>query len=196
MADPHVLLARLPKVYLLNIDSFSENASREQAAVFAAACSERTSGILFWTVSADGRSSDLERYVETLDMLWSPDFGDPERYASQRRDLERMYEMRVGDELVGAPALALYTVVVFHSALNVVATGSADAILECSMAARNGAFRVQRRLKLDLLPAEERMQDEDIASLVAGSPTQAIQQRAQEHGRDRFEIIYAKYSAG
>lgn len=163
--------------------------------MFAAACSERAGGILFWTVSAEGRSSDLERYVETLDMLWNADFGDPSRYETRRRDLEQMHEMRVGDELVGPSALALYAVVLFHSALNVVATGSSDAILECSMAARNGAFRVQRRLKLDLLPAEERMQDEDIASLMAASPREVIQQRAQEHGRDRFEMIYSKYSA-
>jgi hypothetical protein len=106
-----------------------------------------------------------------------------------------MHEMEVGDELTGPPALALYSVVVLHSALKVAATGSADATLKCSMAARNAAFRLERRLGLHLLSVEERCQDEDIASLISGGGAEVIRPRAQQHGRDRFDLVYTKYSS-
>jgi hypothetical protein len=194
MEGPRVLLAWVTKVHVLNLADFATVASPRQSALFSAACVERASGILFWTVSARGRSSDLDRYRETLELLWNPDRTHPTRYESRRRELERMHKMEVGDELVGPPALALYSVVVLHAALRVVATGSSDATLECSMAARNAAFRVERRVGLHLLSAEERCQDEDIASLIAGSGAESIRPLAQQHGRDRLDLAYAKYS--
>ncbi|MBB4759773.1 hypothetical protein ACFQFC_26905 [Amorphoplanes digitatis] len=179
----------------MNIDEFAVVASREQAALFSAACAERSSGILFWTVSSSGRPADLDRYVRTLDMLWVPDFEDRSVYESQRRELEGMHEMVVGDELTGPSALALYSVVTLHSALKVIATGSTDAILECSMAARNAAFRAQRRLNVPLLVAEERYQDDDVNDLVTGGGVDSLRVRAQQNGRDRFDLMYAAYSS-
>jgi hypothetical protein len=177
----------------MNADEFSGIASTEQAAFFGAACAERVCGVLFWVVSEDNRLDDLDRYHGALEMLWNPVVGDPSRYSSMRQILEGMREMSVGDELSGPAAHALHAVVVLHSALGMLAEGSLAAMEQCSMAARNSAFRIESRTNRRLLSVEERCQAEDIDSLLAEESVDKIRENARRHGRERLEILYAYY---
>ncbi|MFG3686007.1 hypothetical protein [Micromonospora sp. NPDC047740] len=177
----------------MNADEFAETASIEQAALFSAACAERAIGVLFRVVSEDGRRDDLDRYHEALEMLWTPVPGDPSRYSSTRQALERMREMHVGDELPGPAAHALYGAVVLHAALGTLAASAVVALEDCSMAARNSAFRVEARTGHRVLSAEERCQAEDIESLVAGVSADKIRENARRHGRKRLDLLYAHY---
>ncbi|MEV0807804.1 hypothetical protein [Micromonospora sp. NPDC050200] len=177
----------------MNADEFSDIASIEQAAVFGAACAERAIGVLFWVVSEDDRRDDLDRYHEALEMLWNPVVGDPSRYSSMHQVLEGMREMSVGDELSGPAAHALHAVVVLHSALGILAEESVAAMEECSMAARNSAFRIESRTGSRLLSLEERCQAEDIDSLLAEEGVDKIRDNARRFGRERLDLLYAYY---
>lgn len=177
----------------MNADEFSGIASIEQAAFFGAACAERASGVLFWVVSEDDRRDDLDRYHEALEMLWNPVVSDPSRYSSMRQILEGMREMDVGDELSGPAAHALNAVVVLHSALRVLVEGPAPAMEECSMAARNSAFRIESRTGHRLLSVEERCQAEDIDDLLVEEGVDKIRDKARRQGRERLELLYAHY---
>ncbi|MFE2618282.1 hypothetical protein ACFXA2_32230 [Micromonospora chalcea] len=81
--------------------------------------------------------------------------------------------------------------VVLHAALRMLVEGPARAMEECSMAARNGAFRIDARTGRRLLSVEERRQAEDIADLLAGEGADAIRDRARREGRERMELLYA-----
>ncbi|MGW5672094.1 hypothetical protein [Micromonospora sp. NPDC003776] len=167
--------------------------SIEEAALFAAACAERASGILFWVVSEDGRHDDLDQYHEALELLWAPVTADSLRYAVAAHVLEGLREMRVGDELIGPDAHALHAVVVLHSALRLVAEGSVSAVTQCSVAAQNAAFRIEARTGHHLLSAEERCQARDIGRLLADESVDTIRDNARRHGRDRLALVYAHY---
>ncbi|MFI6262928.1 hypothetical protein [Micromonospora sp. NPDC051006] len=178
----------------MNADQFAGVASLQQAALFAAGCAERACGVLFWAVSEDDRRDDLDRYHEALELLWRPLSSDVARYSSTRSGLERMREMRFGDELEGSAAHALYAAVVLHSALGMLARRSLDGLAECSAAARNGAFRIGARtghhLVLDL---EERCQAEDVERLLDGGSADELRESARRRGRERLRLLYEHY---
>ena len=69
------LISKIPEDILLagnvaRVESFISGATLEQVALFDASCAERSSGILFWIVSSEGREGDLEIYRRSLDYLW------------------------------------------------------------------------------------------------------------------------------
>ncbi|WP_238013675.1 hypothetical protein KZZ52_54825 [Dactylosporangium sp. AC04546] len=176
------------------IDRFALVALPGQAAVFAAACAERAIGVLLWTVALADRPGDVARYVDALELLWRRDVDDPAAYLAERQQLESMHEMTVGDELIGASAYALHSVLVLHSGLGVVADPTPETLEDCSMTARNGAFRLERLVRTQyLLSAEERHQDENISALLRGVSADDLRDDARRVGRERLSLFRSQF---
>ncbi|MFJ4409850.1 hypothetical protein [Streptomyces sp. NPDC088910] len=151
---------------------FARSATREQAAVFGAACAERAAAILFWVVAGDGRTADLEAYAKELEALWTPG-----TLTEGRGRIEGMRELVEGDGASGARAFAYQGAVALHTAMG------AEPVLGCSSVLRDMAFRLGRRCGADLLTGEDETQRRDIADLTSGAADGAIRERSREAGR-------------
>jgi hypothetical protein len=88
--------------------------SREQAAVFVAACAERAINIASWAAAVDGRPEDAAVYVEALELLWRHETEDTRAFREKMTQLEEMHEMTLADELTGPPAHGFESVMVLH----------------------------------------------------------------------------------
>ncbi|MYS21867.1 MULTISPECIES: hypothetical protein [unclassified Streptomyces] len=150
-----------------NLEEFVRSAASVQAVAFAAACTERAAPILFWVVSADGRTSDLETYASALDVLWSPNNLTSEQFIERRERIVLMQELAVGDDVIGARAFAYQGAVALHTALGVPAGLGGTVLHDCSSTLRNFSFRLERRCNTRLLDEEDEIQRQDIADLTA-----------------------------
>ncbi|WP_436532897.1 hypothetical protein [Actinoplanes sp. HUAS TT8] len=165
--------------------------SRVRAVIFAAACAERAVEIASWAAALDGRPDDAVVYVEALEFLWRPQLKDTRAFDAKMAQLEKMREMALADELIGPPAYGFHSVLVLHSGLRVAVETTLENVEDCSMAARNAAFRLERLIRSAhyLLSAEERSQYEDIDALLQGATADELRDRARRAGRSRLSLF-------
>ncbi|MFJ9628912.1 hypothetical protein ACIRU8_14550 [Streptomyces sp. NPDC101175] len=169
------------------VEEFAREATHSQAGAFAAACAERAVAILFWVVSADGRTVDLDNYKSALDSLWVPERAGPDEIDEKREKILGMQELVVGDEASGVHAFAYQGAVALYTALEVCVREKERVLLDCSSALRNYAFRLGRRCGVDLLTGEDELQLRDVADLsaVAGDKgvSMSLRRRSAAEGR-------------
>jgi hypothetical protein len=152
------------------IEEFVQDATRAQAAGFGASCAERAVSILFWVVSEDGRTSDLEAYTGALETLWKYSEVAASELRERQVGIMKLRELTVGDDVSGARAFAYQGAVTLYTALEVCAGG--DAIRDCSSTLRNFSFRLGRRCGVELLPGEDQVQYQDATDLISDSADQ------------------------
>jgi hypothetical protein len=181
-----------------DLEEFVRGVDSVQAAAFAVACAERAAPILFWVVSADGRTDDLETYKSALDALWSPGSFTSKQFREKRERIAVMQELAIGDDVIGARAFAYQGAVALHTALGVPAGLGARFLTDCSSTLRNFAFRLERRCNTRLLDEEDEAQRRDIAALSAivgaGEVRMTeLRERSAALGRKRLALAVERF---
>ena len=137
---------------------FTAQASRDQAALFAAACAERAVGILLWKAAAEGRQQEADVYSRALGQVWGQTGGD-ERVTSS--DLDGLFELTQHDvpvrkdPLVKAAGFAESAALALRSALVLDETGEVSEVRAVSSSLWKNASLLAKRTETPDLESEE-----------------------------------------
>ncbi|MEE1804245.1 hypothetical protein PUR57_37165 [Streptomyces sp. JV176] len=175
--------------------------SFDQARAFAAACAERTSGVLFWSTSQSGREADLEVFRQALELLWETGPVDPATAAETHRKVTECPEF--GESREDSPVVPLSRI-----AARVLLVGVAmlidegpDGAVESSSFAQEFALVLGRRGDADLLTGEDEAQNKDVATVLSweeASPERlrSLRAAAAERGRSYLAAAVSAYGSG
>ena len=178
------------------VESFISGATLEQVALLGASCAERSSGILFWIVSSEGREGDLEIYRRSLDYLWGRVRSNSIPPPVRSSQIEQIRELSIGDEATLGAAFALHSALSIQITLKFYEESNKDLIKECVAAARDQVYFLERRTGAEVLKDEEESLDDDISLILKGITLSVIDQirgNARRVGRRRLDVAIARY---
>ncbi|MEV7865679.1 hypothetical protein AB0P17_06165 [Streptomyces sp. NPDC088124] len=175
--------------------------SFDQARAFAAACAERTCGVLLWSTSQSGREADLEVFRQALDLLWETGPVDPATAAEIHRkmtDCPEFGERREKAEVVTLSRIAARSLL---AGVAMLIDESPEGVVEPSSFAQDFAAALGRRGDADLLAGEDEAQDRDVATILSwdeASPERlrSLRAEAAEHGRSYLAAAVSAYGGG
>lgn len=182
------------------LEQLSGEGSPEQSALFAAVCTERAIGILFWAAANEGRQSDLEFYRKALEQVWgNPVEGD--RVSSEdvyaRQDLARGVEFYSGR----AGGFAQTSALALRSALAYSETGDFAHVRQVADKLRNEASSLAHRMSIDgFTMAELDREVSDIEAILREGATPDLAARLREQARavarEWLDLAVQYYNAG
>lgn len=174
-----------------------------QARLFAAACTERTAGVLLRYLAEEGRPADQDLCVAALELLWDTAPPDEEAAAALHRRLGALPELDPALRPDGVRAAAVLGLRALHSGVAMLIDQGPDGAVEPSVSAR----ALARRLDGDghgggLAAQEDGIQDRDVGLIMSWGPGElllhvhALRAAAAEAGRERLVVAEAWYGLG
>ncbi|MFE2945007.1 hypothetical protein ACFXKG_39150 [Streptomyces sp. NPDC059255] len=162
--------------------------SFDQARAFAAACAERTRGVLFRSLSQSNRAADLEVFRQALELLWETGPVGPATAAEIHRkmtDCPEFAERRAKAEVVTLSRIAARALL---AGVAMLIDESPEGVVEPSSFAQDFASALGRRGDGQLSAGEDEAQDRDVATILSwdeASPERlrSLRAAAAEHGR-------------
>ncbi|MBT2365914.1 hypothetical protein J7E88_11505 [Streptomyces sp. ISL-10] len=142
-------------------------ASFDQARAFAAACAERTSGVLFWALTEDGREGDREVYLQALEALWEAGPIDADRASQLHHSLTELPDIGPEAHSAGGDALVRIGARLLLAGVAMLISGSPQGAAATSSFARDFARELGRRCETDLLAREDETQNQDVATVLS-----------------------------
>ncbi|MBS2548922.1 hypothetical protein KGQ19_18820 [Catenulispora sp. NL8] len=184
------------------LERLSANGSREQSALFAAACAERAVGILFWVAANEGRQADLDFYRKALEQVWGqPVEGDRDRVSPD--DVYARHDLARGPESDGGRAggLAQTAALALRSVLAYGQTGDFAHIRQVAAQLRNDASGLAHRTSTDgLATVEIDRQVSEIETILRDGATTdlaaRLREQAQAVGREWLDLAVRYYRTG
>ncbi|MFC9427518.1 hypothetical protein [Streptomyces sp. NPDC056987] len=175
--------------------------SFDQARAFAAACAERTCGVLFWSTSQSGREADLEVFRQALDLLWGTGPVDPATVAEIHRKMTgypEFGERRENTEVVTLSRIAARSLL---AGVAMLIDESPEGVVEPSSFAQEFALALGRSGDADLPAGEDEAQDRDVATIlswdeVSPERLRSLRAAAAEHGRSYLAAAVSAYGGG
>ncbi|MFJ2217713.1 hypothetical protein ACIQVO_37195 [Streptomyces sp. NPDC101062] len=175
--------------------------SFDQARAFAAACAERTSGVLFWSTSQSGREADLEVFRQALELLWETGPVDPATAAETHRKVAGCPEFAESrGDLPVVPLCRIAARALLVGVAMLIDEGP-DGAVESSSFAQEFALVLGRRGDADLLTGEDEAQNKDVATVLSweeASPERlrSLRAAAAERGRSYLAAAVSAYGSG
>ncbi|MBA8810284.1 hypothetical protein [Promicromonospora sukumoe] len=174
------------------VDRLIRQGATSQKLQFAAACAERSAGVLFWAASLDDRMADADLYGQILDKLWSgvAKEGEWDRLVER---IEGTSDLVDGHERGGAYSYAFSAGALMHSCLNFARSMFPSGLPGIAEEATNNASRIGFRVGVNLIDEElsEQMRDANAVLLSAAMPSAVdlLRERARTIGRGRLSAL-------
>jgi hypothetical protein len=174
------------------VDRLIKQGTPSQKLQFAAACAERSAGVLFWAASLDDRTADADLYSQILDQLWSgATRGDELALLVER--IEGTSDLVDGHERGGLFSYAFSSAALMHSCMNFGRSVYPGGLFEIAEEATNNASRIGFRVGTNLIDEElgEQLSDANTVLLSAAMPSAVdmLRERARNIGRERLSIL-------
>lgn len=158
---------------------------------FAAACVERSAGVLFWVTSRDGRSADGETYQEVLEELWTGTVSDA--WGEYVTRVERMDDLESGHERGGVAPYGFSSAALIHSCLNFGQSKYPAGLVGIADEATNTASQIGFSVRTDVAGQEVGEQLSDANNILVSdampSVKMLIRERARQISRDRLSLL-------
>jgi hypothetical protein len=182
------------------LDRLAGEGSREQSALFAAACTERAIGILFWVAANEGRQADVEFYRKALEQVW----GNPvEGGLISSEDIYARHDLARGFESYGGRAggFAQSAALALRSALAYGETGDFAHVRQVADNLRNDASNLAHRTSVDgLTMAELDRQVGEIEMILRDGAdadlAAVLREQAQAVAREWLDLAIQYYNDG